>query len=85
MTAPDKVIQNTGRTLIRKLPSETMIAVVIVKATKPDAKTIHGLIFVARARIRSASLSVNSAMNTAVVTVSKAEAISDSCIPPAVG
>jgi hypothetical protein len=24
-------------------------------------------------------------MNTAVVTVSKAEAISDSCIPPAVG
>ena len=62
-----------------------MIAVVIVKATKPDAKTILGLIFVARARIRSASLSVNSAMNTAVVTVSKAEPMSDSCFSPIVG
>ena len=61
------------------------MAVVIVKATKPDAKTISGLIFVAKARIRSASLSVNSAMKTAVVTASKPEPMSVSYISPACG
>ena len=83
--APDKVIQKTGKTLTRTLPTETMITVVIVNATKPDAKTIRGLIFVASVRSKNASLSVNSAMNTAVITVSNAELISVFCISPSVG
>ena len=49
----------------------TMIALVIVNATDPARKTIHALNRVASERSKSASLSVNSAMNIGAPTVTR--------------
>ena len=49
----------------------TMIALVIVNATDPARKTIHALKRVASERSKSASLSVNSAMNIGAPTVTR--------------
>jgi hypothetical protein len=48
-----------------------MIAVVIVKAVDPAAKTVHGFVLVARARSKRASLSESSAMKIVRLTVAK--------------
>jgi hypothetical protein len=66
------VIRKTGTYLIRSCPRVTMIALVIKNATDPAAKTSSALSRVANERIRSASLSVNSTMKSAVPTVRSA-------------
>jgi hypothetical protein len=69
MIPPATFIQKRGMNSTKTDPISSIIAVEIVNATDPAAKTRQGFAFVARVSSRIASLSVSSATNIEPKTV----------------